>query len=64
MNQVFHSRAEHIPVEEPTAAVPIPVADPIPVEKTEPEESDTKMVVQKKMTADHFLPEEQSAPQQ
>ncbi|KAF3970425.1 hypothetical protein CMV_005883 [Castanea mollissima] len=63
-NRVFHGRAEHIPVKEPAATVPIPIAYPIPVEETKPEEFDTKMVVRKKMTTDHFLPKGRSAPQQ
>ena len=50
VDRVFHGRAEHILIKESTAA------DPIPIEETESEESDTEMVVQKRMTTDRFLP--------
>jgi len=44
-NQVFHSQAEHIPVEQRASVALIPTANPIPIDKTVSEESDTKMVV-------------------
>nr|POF00389.1 hypothetical protein CFP56_75797 [Quercus suber] len=56
VDRVFHGRVEHILVEEPAAAVFIPVANPILVEETESDKSDTEMVVWKKMIADHYLP--------
>lgn len=61
VDRVFHGRAEYIPVMEPTAIVPILAANPIPIVE---KESDTTMVVWKRMTSNHFLPRGRSAPQQ
>ena len=60
-NTVFHSCAEHIPIEKPEEEVQ--AEGQVGVESvdfsskgTKPEDSDTKMVVRQTMTADRFLP--------
>ena len=68
-DRVFHSWAEHIPVEEPAVAgyIEEPVVAKLvdsSYEGTELEESLAKMVVRSKMTVDHFLPEGLSTFQQ
>ena len=60
-DMVFHSRAEHIPVEEPEVGaraveqVEVESVD-FSSEGTEPKDFDTEMVVKRKMTVDQFLP--------
>ena len=64
---IFHSRAEHIPVEEPKEGaraveqVEVESVDSFS-EGTEPKDFNTEMVVRRKMTIDQFLPSGRQTP--
>ena len=64
---IFHSRAEHIPVEEPKEGAR--AVEQVEVESVdsfsegiEPKDFNTEMVVRRKMTIDQFLPSGRQTP--